>query len=333
MPSDARIDRALEALAGPRETFHSAVATAVDQVKTYLAGHRSPANGRSQRATVELGSFAVGRIDADRFASLLADKEAPDPATLGRVEAAADVLAAIGADGDDMYTVDVPSGGDLRDAITGALAEVGRAFGAARVVDLARTGRYDAATHDPFLATFPARMWNRAERQIAPPLVVAVDGADLRVGGLAEFLDGAQKLVLVVRGDAPPAALVRLVTPGVFVMQAADAAALAPLGKVDGPAIAALVGETAAHFVHDPAAGATPAARLSISNLPEAAPKKPLGRLTIFQQTQELEQLRALSAAAGTVEVEADEAAKPSRKAGLPGDKLAAWLLRQANLD
>jgi hypothetical protein len=34
--------------------------------------------------------------------------------------------------------------------------------------------------------------------------VVEVDGGDLQAGGLAEFLDGAQKIVLVVRGPAPP---------------------------------------------------------------------------------------------------------------------------------
>lgn len=331
MPSDANRS-ALKAVAGARAAFHSAVATAVDQVQTYLSAHRSPVNGRSERAAVELGQFAAGRIDPDRFSSFFADGEEPDAETLARVEAAADVLAGISKDADDLYSVEVPSGGDLRDTVATALAEAGRAFGAARVVDLARTGRYDAATHDEFLATFPPRMWNRAERQIAPPLVVTVDGSDLRVGGLAEFLDGAQKIVLVARGDAPPAALVRLVTPGVFVMQTADAADLARIAGVDGPAVAAIVPERAARFTHDPAAGATPAARLSVAALPEEAPRKPLGRLTIFQQSEELMQLRALAAA--TAAAEGEEGPEPAADtAKLPGDKLAAWLLRQANLD
>jgi len=302
------------------------VATAADQVRTYLESHRAPANGRAQRVATELGAFAAGRIDADRFSALFAEEDVPDAETLARLEAAADVLSATATAAD--FTADVPTGGDLRDVVAGALAELGRAFGAARVVEFARAGRYDPATHDEFLSTFPARMWNRAEREIAPPLVVTVDGADLRTGGLSEFLDGGQKIVLVVRGAAPPAPLVRLITPGVFVLQTADAADLAKLAAFSGPGIAALVDENAARFVHDPIAGRTTEARLSLLGLPAQAPNKPVGRVTVFQQTQELEQLRALSAT--QAQAPDGEAAKPAMT--MPGDKLAAWLIRQANL-
>ncbi len=332
MPSDERSERALEALAEDRDRFHTAVATAVDQVHTFLSSHRSPENGRSDRVAAELGRFAATRVDPDRFAAVFVDSEALDAETLARVETAAEVLEALGKDDPTHYTATVPEGGDLRDTVVDALARSGRAFGAARVIDLARTGRYDGETHAPFLESFPSRMWNRAEREIAPPLVVEVDGADLRVGGLAEFLDGMQKIVLLVRGHAPPAALVRLITPGVCVMQTSDAAALDRLGAFRGPGIAAVVPESAARFVHDPAGGPTPARRLQIDSVPGEPPKKPIGRLTIFQQTQELEQLRALTAAAQEpVAEEGEAAAKPS--AAMPGDKLAAWLLRQANLD
>ncbi|MEJ2678531.1 MAG: hypothetical protein P8174_05565 [Gemmatimonadota bacterium] len=329
MPSDERIDRANEALAGVQGSFHSAVATAADQVRTYLESHRAPANGKAKRVATELGAFASGRIDPDRFSALFSEDEMPDTETLSRLEAAADVLSAIAGVAAKGFIADVQGGGDLRDTVAAALSEAGRAFGAARVVEFARSGRYDPATHDEFLSTFPPRMWNRTEREIAPPLVVTVDGKDLRTGGLSEFLDGAQKIVLVVNGDAPPAPLVRLVTPGVFVMQTADTADLAKLAAFSGPGIAALVGEKAARFIHDPNAGRTTEARLSILGLPAEPPTKPVGRVTVFQQTQELEQLRALSAAQAAVP-EGEAAEKPAMT--MPGDKLAAWLIRQANL-
>ncbi len=330
MPSDERIDRANQALAGVQSSFHSAVVTAADQVRTYLENHRAPANGKATRTATELGTFARGRINADRFSALFHHDDTPDAETLTRLEAAADVLHAIAGTAQGGFFTEVKPGGDLRDTVAAALAEAGRAFGAARVVEFARTGRYDPATHDEFLSTFPPRMWNRTERDIAPPLVVAVDGADLRTGGLFEFMDGAQKIVLVVKGQAPPAPLVRLITPGVFVMQTSNADDLARLAAFSGPGIAALVDEKAARFVHDPSAGRTPEARLSILGLPAEPPTKPVGRLTVFQQTQELEQLRALSAAPAAVPQAEAAAAKPAMT--MPGDKLAAWLIRQANL-
>jgi hypothetical protein len=329
MPSDERIDRATQALAGVQSSFHSAVVTAADQIRTYLENHRAPANGKAKRVATELGAFASGRIDADRFSALFAEDAMPDAETLTRLEAAADVLGSIGEASSEGFHVAVASGGNLRDAVATALAEAGRAFGAARVVEFARSGRYDPATHDEFLSTFPARMWNRTEREIAPPLVVSVDGSDLLTGGLSEFLDGAQKIVLLVNGVAPPASLVRLITPGVFVMQTTDVADLEKLAAFSGPGIAALVDEKAARFIHDPNAGRTPEARLSILGLPAQPPAKPVGRLTVFQQTQELEQLRALSAASAPAP-EGEASAKPAM--AMPGDKLAAWLIRQANL-
>ena len=54
-------------------------------------------------------------------------------------------------------------GGDLYAAVDRALSDAGRAFGAARVFELARAGRYVAAEHDPMLAAFPFRSWSAAE--------------------------------------------------------------------------------------------------------------------------------------------------------------------------
>ncbi len=119
-----------------------------------------------------------------------------------------------------------------------------------------RGGRYRPAEHDSLLDAAEFRAWNKAERRFAPPLVVEVDGADLHAGALLDFADGREKIVLVVRGAMPPAPLVRCITPGTFVLQTVDGTRPRPLAAFDGPAIAALVPEGAAVFLHDPGAGA-----------------------------------------------------------------------------
>jgi hypothetical protein len=225
-----------------------------------------------------------------------------------------------------------------------ALAEIGRAFGAARSFELARQGRLKDGDRDSYIGGFPFRRWNRAERQIAPPLVVELDGHDAQACGLAEFLVGRQKIVLVVRDECPPALLARLITPAMFVMQTHDVAELAEIALHDGPAIAALVPESAARFVHRPG---KPAAweRLEVKHLPAAPPRMSIGRYSTFQQSEELELLRALAekpadkpveplaatngAQAGTA---AAAAAPPAAAPADPADRLAAWLLSQADL-
>jgi hypothetical protein len=189
------------------------------------------------------------------------------------------------------------------------------------------------------LAGFPFRRWSAAERAKAPPLVVEVDGKDLVVGGLAGFLDGTVKLVLVVRGASPPAPLVRLVTPGILVLQTSEAPELELVGKTTGPAIAALVPEEAGSFLHQPAAGG---ARVEVRRIPEEEPKKGLGQISAFQQAEELGLLAALAeSAAGTGTAEAGPAGAAGTAVGTadvpqrpaePVDKLAAWLLKQADL-
>ena len=223
--------------------------------------------------------------------------------------------------------VDLPGGESLFGWTTDRLAELGRAMGAARVVDAARNGRYRPSDHDRWLARFPFASWSQAERAVAPPVVVELDGADLRPAGLAEFLDGAARIVLVVRGDTSAAPLVRLVTPRTFVAQAADASVVARLVAWDGPGIVALMPERTARFVHDPAAGSAPAARLVVSEIPDLDHRKRSGAFTVAQQREELEQLRALEASA-TASSALSAPSAPSD----PVDKLAAWLLQQADL-
>jgi hypothetical protein len=229
--------------------------------------------------------------------------------------------------------VDVPAGGDLRAGVARALADLGRAFGAVRTFEVARSGGRRAGEAAAALDGFPYARWSRGERRAAPPLVVAVDGADLRAGVLAEFLDGAQKIVLVVRGPCAPAALVRLVTPGTFVLQSADGTGLDRFAEWGGPGIAALVPDTAARFAHDPAGGAAAWQRLSVAHLPEGDPRISVGGASGAQQAEELRQLRMLAARPeappGAVAVPVAGAAP---QAADPADKLAAWLLSQVDL-
>jgi hypothetical protein len=223
--------------------------------------------------------------------------------------------------------VELPAGGSLADAVGRALARLGRAFGAAHVVALARSGRYDRAEHEPWLQGYPFARWNRHERQLVPPVIVSLAGADLRPGGLAEFLDGYVKLVLVVRDDvAPPAALVRLITPGTWLAQSHDGSELSGLAAHPGSGVLAWVPVGAAAFVHDPAASPVLSARIQLRSDP-SPPRKGLGGLSARQLAEELRQLEAIAglAVAGTT-------ATIQGTSSDPADRLAAWMLSQATL-
>jgi hypothetical protein len=102
----------------------------------------------------------------------------------------------------------------------------------------------------------------------------------------------------------------------------------------------ALVADSAAHFRHDPAAGARLADRLVITNLPDRKPRR-LGVSSGFQQREDLAQLEALAASASAAAVngppvpETEAPADDRCPVASPPDdasKLSAWLLRQADL-
>jgi hypothetical protein len=82
--------------------------------------------------------------------------------------------------------------------------------------------------------------------------------------------------------------------------------------------------------VHDPAGGAHLADRLTVTQLPTRDPRLSVGGLSGEQQTEELRQLRALAESPGAAAAAAGEATTPAAPAA-PADKLAAWLLSQAN--
>jgi hypothetical protein len=144
------------------------------------------------------------------------------------------------------------------------------------------------------------------------------------------MLQGAQKIVLLVSGAAPPAALVRLISPGVLVLQTTILADLGRLTLHDGPAVAAVLPEGAARFLWEPRAHER--GHLVVHHLPQAEPPRRIGRITTFQQVEELRWLERLATDfARAAEPRGAPTAEPVAPAE-PGDQLAAWLLRQAEL-
>ena len=331
MQSEDRVQSVMKPLAASMSTFRSALATTLEQIRGILATGRQSKNGQVERFAAELGDFAANRIDAARFAALFRPDNSLNTVNVQRIDRAYQTMSELMSHGDDLFLVNVAEGGNLRDSVAKTLEHLGTAFGSARVVELSRTGRYRLSEHAKYFSSFPFAQWNATERRIAPPLVVMVDGKDLNVAGLAEFLDGALKIVLVVRGSSSPAPLVRLITPNTFVAQAAEHSALERLARWQGPGIAALMPETAARFVHDP--GAEGSEPFTVDFLPEPKLLKPLGGISASQQTEELEQLKALCESARVAMAGAGTTAKESASGTAdPADKLAAWLLQQADL-
>lgn len=334
MPSDPRAAQALRALAGPIERYRSAVASAVEEVRGYLARHRSAVEGSDGGVAAELGPFAVGRIDLPGFSTLFANSPALDPATVERIEGAYEILHEAAAGGDEAFCVNVEAGGRLRQAVGAALEEAGRVFSAARFAARVKAGGVRAGARDGLLGPLRFEGWNEAERRLAPPLVVQVEGADLQAGDLAEFLDAGVKIVLVVRGECAPAPLVRLITPGTVVVQTENEKGLERVANAEGPAVAALVPEAAARFIHDPSGGPEPWDRIELLSVPGAEPKRAIGGRSLRQQVEELGQLLALArrpTPRPAKEGGGPAAAAPAEEAD-PVDRLAAWLLSQANL-
>jgi hypothetical protein len=157
-----------------------------------------------------------------------------------------------------------------------------------------------------------------------------VNGADVRAGGLAEFLDGGVHIVLIVDGPCAPAPLARLVTPGTVVLQTTDATGVDVFSRFEGPAVMALVPPAAACFVHDPNGGRAAWQRLRIWNRPTTLPRHALGGSSAWQQAEELRQVDAL-AERPSLEGAPVEALVPAGS-GDPADRLASWLLDASGL-
>ena len=324
MQSDERTAGVLAALRGPREVFDGALTSAIEELHAFLDEAGAPLSDHVAHETARLGPFAADRIDVDRFSALFGRASAIGPAGIDRIRRVHDLLVGYRSQGDNLYQVRMERGSDLRDTVRDALAARGRIFNAARHVELIRAG---GEINDPDDALCFTR-WRRSERMLAPPLIVTVEGSDLVADGLAEYLDGAVRIVLLVNGAAPAAPLVRLIAPHTFVLQTTDPAAVAQLGAAAGPGIAAVLPEGSACFSHDPSRGARLSQRLQVSSLPAPA-TQPIGRYSVRRQHEDEAWLSELAQFADVLRVQPQVGTESEPD---PADQLAGWLLRTAQI-
>jgi hypothetical protein len=301
MPSEERKGIALDAIRPRIEMFQAAVAKTTDQVRGLLEGTGDVEGDQS----ASLGFFARGRVNTERFSSFTRKSAKIDAAAEGPVRASHDVLRDLLAQGDGLFVLTLQEGDDVGGKVAEKLAEIGRAFAAAHVIELATRGQYREDDHAAMLERYPFRRWSRAERALAPGLVIELSGADLTAASVVPFLDRDMKVVFNVEGDAPAAALARVISPGTFVQQETGDAAL-----------------EAVSFVHDPAAGETTYERFVSLTFPREVRKRSIGGISAAQQAEDYALLETLS----VVPAPSGEAAAD------PAGKLSAWLLSQADL-
>jgi hypothetical protein len=321
MPFDAPALEALPVVSDAITAYQVRLAAVADRIAQFLATNDEA--GRGSAEADQLGDFAAGRIDLNRFSALWQERKALDQSERAVLNRAHDILREIAARPGDAFITNLTPGSRLTAALSSIFMDLGRGFGAMTTAELVRTGRFSAEAAD-LIHGVPRFRWTRAERDMSPPVIVTLYGADAWVGEVAQYLDGNQKIVLVVRPPAAPASLVRLITPGTLVLQSCSVAGLEPALKTEGPAIAALMPPGATEFIHRP--GTSPAhERITISTKPSGARKSVEG-WSAWQQQQELDQLYSLAAAP----VIAPE--KPAQPASDPADRLASWLLSHADL-
>lgn len=330
MLSDSGVQQALAALAQPIAEFRAIVEGAIARGDAFLAAQLASSPQRAERAAFSLGRFAEGRIDSAAYAALFPPVTVASPDALDALGRALDVLRDVRERGDALFVVDIPTGRRLGIELEDALAQAGRAFGAVVLAELVRGGRY-TPEHERRLQPHAFRSWNKIERRFAPPLVALVNGADLQAGALVDFVDGREKIVLVVRGPSPPAPLARCVTPGTFVLQTVDGIGLDRVAAFNGPAVAAIMPDGAAAFTHDPAAGREAWQRMTVQHLP-AAPKVAVGGQSAWQMGEDLRLIANLAMTPFRVPTAGNGAAAPAVGATDAADKIAAWLVEQAGL-
>jgi len=318
MPSENRTDHALKAIRPRAVLFHSAVATTMEQIRGLLVG-----TGESpEDQTIALGNFASGHVDVNRFSAYTRHEAKIEPEAEQPIRAAQRALDDLLHMGDNLLVLQLAEGDNLGTRVAERLATIGNAFSAAHVVDLSKRGQYREKQHAHLLDGLPYANWSQAERALAPGLVIKLGGADFTPAQVAPYLDAGMKMVFVVEGDAPAAALTRLVTPGVFVQQTADESGLDAFSAWEGTAVAALLPKGAVTFVHDPAAGEITFERFTTLELPKEIRKRAIGGISAVQQAEDLQLLEALA----VVPSPAGEAASD------PAGKLSAWLLSQTSL-
>ncbi len=317
MPSE-RVDTAKRALVGHIAAFRTAADNTMQGLRAVVESAQASRDEKLARAAKELGPFAAPHIDAVRFAALTSGQVHLEPMVVEAARWADKELSQLLARGDAAFFPQVEPGQSLHDCVERALAGLGRAFQAARIMAQAAKGGSFRPAGDA--VGFPFASWSKAERAMAPPLIVAARGADIKASALAEFLDGGQKIVLLVNGPAPAAPLARLITPNTFVAQSTDGADLPLLAQHQGAGIAAWFEQAAASFVHHPRAGG--GQKVILRSVPKTLTK--IEGTTVSQQQEELAVLTTLASAPG----KGDEAVPTDDKV----DKLAAWLLKEAGV-
>ena len=318
MPSDEPTAVAVEAIRPRVELFNSTLATTSEQIRGLLAG-----TGESpEDQTVALGNFAAGHVDVERFSSFTRRPEKVEAAAEQPIRAAQRALDDLLHMSESLFVLELEKGANLGAAVSDRLAAIGNAFSAAHVVELAKRGRYREEEHGHLLDGLPYADWSHAERKLAPGLVIELDGSDFTPAQVAPYLDAGMKMVFVVRGDAPAAALARLVTPGTFVQQVIEGAGLDAFAAWEGTAVAAVMPAGAVSFVHDPAAGDTSFERFTTLEMPREIRRRNIGGISPAQQSEDLLLLESLA----VVPTPTGEAASD------PAGKLSAWLLSQTSL-
>ena len=318
MPSEERRANALEAARPRIDQFHAALTVTANQVRGLLA---SSDNTEADKAEA-LGQFAKGRMNLERFNSFTQKDSGIDNTMEAPIRAAEQVLKALLDEGDELFIVRTEEGKGLGHTLSVRLASIGRAFAAARVVDLAKNGAYKEDKHAATLERFPYAQWNSSERALAPSLVVEVSGHDFKPSAIVPLLDINMKIVFIVTGDAPAGALSRVISPGVFVQQETGDAKLEAFSAFKGVAVAAYVPPTAVSFIHDPSAGSTTYERFVSIQFPSEVRKRHIGGISPAQQAEDYTLLESLSV---PPEIAGEAATDPA-------GKLSAWLLSQTDL-
>lgn len=327
MQSDERVVAALSALRPQIALFRFAVSGTLERARATLASESGPSQTR-----VALGDFAGGRIDPDRFAMVSSGSAPLDAIGRSVVERAVAVLESLLRALDEEFVADVHPESSPAAAIRARLTTLGSAFGAAALVELVRRRTYDSAQHGLPFEGHPFETWTAAERKLAPPVVVRLDGRDLDVFELAPLIDGGVRLILIVDEPCAPAPLARLVSPGVFVAQAGDMSVLERLTDLDGPAVIAIMNGTEARFVHHPRAGSAMWQRIEVTHMPDTQPRKSLGARSAWQQRDDLAHLKAL-VEQPVLPANSTDALMAAIGGGNadPAERLTAWLLDQSS--
>lgn len=318
MPFKEKTAIALKAIRPRKERFLSAIAATTEEVRGLLAGTGESAEDQS----IALGKFAQGHVDVERFSTFTRTAARLDTQAQEPVRAAQRALNDLLQIEDHLFVLNLEKGANLGAEVASRLATIGDAFAAAHLVELAKRGAYRESEHAHLLDGLPFADWSRAERALAPGLVVELAGADFVPAQVAPYLDAGMKIVFVVEDDAPAAAMARLVTPGVFVQQVVGDSDLEAFAAFEGTAAAAMLPEGSVAFTHDPMAGETTYERFTTLQRPREIRKRAIGGISAAQQAEDYALLEALA----VVPTPSGEAASD------PAGKLSAWLLSQTNL-